>query len=60
MTMTDHDTAAGPAEWDDLGDDELLRRLTQRGIRFQPARRLVADRDRSALARRCITEALAR
>ena len=53
--------AEAPATWwDDLGDDELLRRLTQRGVRFQAARQLVRDRDRAELARRLITKALAR
>ena len=57
MTVVDEPATA---VWDDLGDDELLRRLTQRGVAFEPARRLVADRDRDQLARRLITKALAR
>lgn len=57
MTVVD---AQPTAWWDDLGDDELLRRLTQRDVAFEPARRLVADRDRDQLARRLITKALAR
>jgi len=51
--------APAVAWWDDLGDDELLRRLTQRGAQLEPARRLVADRDRHDLARRLITKTLA-
>lgn len=57
MTLVDEPTAA---EWDDLGDDELLRRLTQRGVALEPARRLVADREREPMARRLITKTLAR
>jgi hypothetical protein len=46
--------------WDDLAGTELLARLTQRGIRWPAARNLVRDRDTSPVARRGITEALAR
>lgn len=56
MTVVDEPTTAA---WDDLGDDELLRRLTQRGVAIEPARRLVADRDREPMARRLITRTLA-
>lgn len=57
MTVVD---APATVWWDDLGDDELLRRLTQRGVALEPARRLVADREREPMARRLIAKTLAR
>jgi len=56
-------TAVAPAPaawWDDLGDDELLRRLVQRGVRWEAARRLVRDRDREPVARQAISRTLRR
>lgn len=36
------------ADWSDLSDGELRSRLTQRGIPFEDAQHLVADRDELA------------
>jgi hypothetical protein len=58
--MGDEAELPAPAWWDDLGDDELLRRLCQRGVRYLPARALVRDRDWSDYARGLISDALAR
>lgn len=40
--------------WDRLGDDELLRRLVQRGVAPEQARYYVTQRDRSPAVRRTI------
>lgn len=45
--------------WEDLGDDELLRRLVQRGMEPGVARRLV-DRRETGQAARAIAQRLAR
>lgn len=49
---------AADAWWDALGDDELLRRLVQRGVQDVVARSLVEGRDTRQAARDRIAKEL--